>query len=495
MTTLPNPLVAGFHPDPSVVQVGEDYYLATSTFEYMPGIPIHHSRNLVDWELIGHVCERSDQLQLSGVPTSGGVWAPTIRYRDGTFFVIVADAMGRGMLLFTASDPAGPWDDGLSLSGIEGVDPDLAWDDEGICLVTYSGLPLDGPPDAQNHHGIMQARYDLELGEPLESPRLMWSGTGLMFPEAPHLYHIDDWWYLVIAEGGTERGHAVSVARSRRPDGDFEGCPSNPVLSARSTDRPIQNTGHGDLVVAPDGSWHFVMLGMRTRGATRSFSPLGRETFGTEVEWADGWPTMTPVELDPERVVADVEDGFRSAVPDREWIAVRRLPTDVATIEDGCLRIVGEDRAMEHPEPTFIGRRQRMLYCSIEIDVSECSGIGGLSLRYDENFHVDLELDGDELVARSCVPTMVTEHRRQRPHGPVTLVATMTPPPSDVGAAMPSDLIRLSFRHPNGADTELAVFDGRMLSAEVCCSFTGRVVGAYCTTGTMTITRFSESAI
>ena len=228
---LPNPLVAGFHPDPSVVQVGADYYLATSSFEYLPGIPIHRSRDLVHWTLIGHVVTRLGQLQMTGVPTGGGAWAPTIRWRDGVFHVVVADAMGRGMLLFTATDPAGEWSDGLSLKGIPGIDPDLAWDDEGTCLITFSGLILSGP-ETGTHLGIQQARIDLATGVALEEPRSMWSGTGLIFPEAPHLYRIGRWWYLLIAEGGTERGHAVSIARSESPTGPFEGCPANPLLSA-----------------------------------------------------------------------------------------------------------------------------------------------------------------------------------------------------------------------------------------------------------------------
>lgn len=140
---------------------------------------------------------------------------------------------------------------------------------------------------------------DLETGQALEEPRSLWSGIGLMFPEAPHLYEIDGTWYLLIAEGGTERGHSVSIARGTRPDGPFEGCPANPVLSARSTARPVQNTGHADLVRTPDDGWALFLLGMRPGGLTRAFSPMGRETFSTTLEWVDGWPVAQPVELTP----------------------------------------------------------------------------------------------------------------------------------------------------------------------------------------------------
>ena len=212
----PNPLIPGFNPDPSVVRVGDDYYIVTSTFEYLPGIPVYHSTDFVEWTQIGNVATRMEQLGVEDVTTGGGVWAPTIRYRDGVFYVIVTIAMGRGCIVFTATDPAGPWSDGTIIEGIGGIDPDLAWDDDGTALVTFSGLSTTGP-DAGAHHGVQQVRVDLEAGRALEEPRSLWSGTGLKFPEAPHLYHRGDYWYLMIAEGGTERGHGVSIARGSSP--------------------------------------------------------------------------------------------------------------------------------------------------------------------------------------------------------------------------------------------------------------------------------------
>jgi beta-xylosidase len=181
-----------------------------------------------------------------GVPTGGGAWAPTIRHHEGTFYLVVTDALGRGTLIFTAEKPEGPWSDGI-VTDIDGIDPDLAWTADGTCYMTFSGLILSGE-EMGKHLGIQQVRIDLATGKKLEEPRNMWKGTGLMFPEAPHLYEIDGTWYLMIAEGGTERGHGISIARSASPEGPFEGAPNNPILSARSTSRPVQNTGHGDLV-------------------------------------------------------------------------------------------------------------------------------------------------------------------------------------------------------------------------------------------------------
>ena len=178
----------GFYPDPSICQVGEDYYLATSTFEYLPGIPVFHSRDLVDWELIGHVVDRPGQSASRDVPTNGGAWAPTIRYRDGTFYVVVTDAMGRGMLIFTATDPrargatarwstasTGSTRISLGRATAPPTSPIPAW-------TPPPGAPMRG------HGGILQITVDLASGKPLSAPRSLWSGTGLKFPEAPHLY-------------------------------------------------------------------------------------------------------------------------------------------------------------------------------------------------------------------------------------------------------------------------------------------------------------------
>ncbi len=440
---LPVPLLPGFHPDPAVVRVGEDYYLATSSFEYLPGIPIHHSRNLESWELIGHVATRPGQLQMDGVPTGGGAWAPTIRWRDGAFHVVVTDALGRGTLLFTATDPAGPWSDGVPLAGVDGIDPDLAWDGDD-CYLTYSGLILSPGPEQGRHLGIQQVRLDLDRGSALEPPRSMWSGSGLMFPEAPHLYRIGDWWFLMIAEGGTERGHGISIARSTSPVGPFEPCPNNPVLSARSTDRPIQNTGHGDLIQTPDGTWVAVLLGVRTRGMTRGFSPLGRETFATDVEWVDGWPVMAPVTAGETVNAPTFDDDFDDAVLGPEWIGVRRFPGEVATVSDGRMTLRGEGRSMDNPAPTFVGRRQRRLDARISATV-EARGVGGLTIRYDEDHHYDLEINGDQLVARAHLPTIVQEHGADLPSGPITLFAECRDPVAEFGPGMTSDVIHLGY--------------------------------------------------
>lgn len=485
--TFPNPLIPGFSPDPSVVLADGVYYLVTSTFEYLPGIPVYGSTDLVTWTHIGNVATRPEQAGVEQVATGGGVWAPTIRYRDGVFYIIVTIAMSpRGCVVFTATDPAGPWSDGITIVGVGGIDPDLAWDEDGTAYVTFSGLYTSGEQMGQ-HLGIQQVRVDLAAGKALEAPRSLWSGTGLKFPEAPHLYQRGDSWYLVIAEGGTERGHGVSVARGPSPEGPFAGHPANPVLSARSTSRPIQNTGHGDLVATPDGGTALVLLGMRPLGLTQSFSPLGRETFITPVSWADGWPQPEPVLLAPRDTVDEEIFDFAdpSALEDPGWLAVRTTPGSVASFVDGRLSITGRT-GLDDPHPQFVGRRQRHLSATVSVTVDASSGTGGLAARYDEEHWICLEARGTVVTAWAHVAGLAQSWQATVPAGDVELRIELTPPPS-AGfntAAMGGDRIRLL-----AAGALVAELDGRYWTAETCASFTGRVIGLYASQGTV---RFAD---
>jgi xylan 1,4-beta-xylosidase len=487
---LPNPLIPGFNPDPSIVLADGAYYLVTSTFEYLPGIAVYRSTDLVTWAHIGNVATRPGQVSVDGAPTGGGVWAPTIRYRDGVFYVIVTIAMSpRGCVVFTAANPAGPWSDGITIDGVGGIDPDLAWDEDGTAYVTFSGLDTSGEQMGQ-HLGIQQVRVDLGAGKALEAPRSLWSGTGLKFPEAPHLYRHGDYWYLLIAEGGTERGHGVSVARGPSPEGPFEGHPANPVLSARSTSRPIQNTGHADLVATPDGGTALVLLGMRPLGLTQSFSPLGRETFITPVSWADGWPAPDPVLLAPrDGVDALVEEDFDFAGPgaleDPGWLAVRTTPGSVASVSDGRLVITGY-AGLDDPHPQFVGRRQRHLTATVSAAVDASGGAGGLAARYDEEHWICLEARGTVVTARAHVAGVAQSWQVTVPAGDVELRMEMTPPPAGFSAAaMGGDRIRLL-----AAGTLVAELDGRYWTAETCASFTGRVIGLYASAGTVSFAGF-----
>ncbi|MCU1572493.1 MAG: Xylosidase/arabinosidase [Micrococcaceae bacterium] len=489
-----NPLIPGFNPDPSIVVVDGFYYLVTSTFEYLPALPIYRSSDLREWTQIGNVVTRPEQLDLSGVPTPGGAWAPTIRHRNGVFYVIVTIMFSsRGCVLFTASDPAGLWSDGTRLEGVDGIDPDLAWDEDGTAHVTFAKMGA----------GITQVRVDLATSHALERPRPMWSGTGLHAPEGPHLYRRGQYWYLLIAEGGTERGHAVSVARGTSPRGPFTSDPGNPILTARSTAGPIQNLGHADLVETPDGT-AMVLLGVRPVGFTRSFSPLGRETFITDVEWIDDWPRPALPVLAPREETErfDVDFFGTSSLDDPGWISVRRQPSDVGIYggQAGGLTITSDGLPLSDPRATFLGRRQRHTHATVAVRLDASAGAGGIAARNTEVHWFALEAEGDgtttTVTARASVAGFEHTWQRTLPAGSndIELRMEFTEPPAGMagssGPVMGGDSIKL-IATIEGESVLLTELDGRYWSFETTESFTGRVLGMFASKGSVTFKQFS----
>ncbi len=285
-----NPILPGFHPDPSICRVGQDYFLVNSSFAYFPGVPLFHSRDLVHWHQIGNCLSRQDQLPLEHARISGGIFAPSIRYHDGTYFMITTNTTDGGNFYVTTRDPFGEWSDPIWVAQ-GGIDPSLLFY-EGRVYLTTQGFATDDSNPAKRVPCISQSEIEIETGRLLTEPQPLWKGTGGASPEGPHLYKIGAYYYLMIAEGGTEYGHTEVMARSKSPWGPWESCPHNPILTHRSTDKPIQALGHADLVEAQDGSWWLVCLGVRTNG----YPPvhhLGRETFLAPVTWdADGWPNV-----------------------------------------------------------------------------------------------------------------------------------------------------------------------------------------------------------
>ncbi len=472
-----NPVIPGFHPDPSICRAGDDYYLACSSFEYFPGVPVFHSRDLVHWDQIGNALQRPLP---AATPSSGGIYAPTLRYHDGRFWLITADATGATTLV-TATDPAGPWSEPVSIPGVRGVDPDIAWDDEGRCWCTYAG--------------IEQVRIDPRTGEVLGEPRLIWSGTpGAQYPEAPHLYRIGDYWYLLIAEGGTDRGHCVCIARGPAPDGPFEPCPANPVLSHRSTTRPVQSTGHADLIQAADGSWWMVLLGTRPRGGFPGWHVLGRETHLVPVTWAGGWPVPGHAELvmpapawPPRPVVAPVRDDFDSADLHPRWISLRSRPAGScsSTETPGWLTLHARGASLDEPDVTFAGRRPQHLSWRVRALTDTAAGQGGLAVRLDERHHYEVEVAGGQArVLARIGPLRQTVASTPLPERLAVLRIEAHPPGLQHPRKEP-DVLRLGVEDQGGAFSVLAELDGRYLSTEVAGGFTGRVIGLYAAAGTM----------
>src|SRR5581483_5212110 len=254
---IANPIIPGFHPDPSICRVGDDYFLVTSSFEYFPGVPIFHSRDMGHWRQIGHCLTRPSQLPLPGVQASRGIFAPTIRHHDGVFYMVTTNVTSGGNFVVHTRDPFGAWSEPIWL-GQGGIDPSLFFDADGRVYLTstYTSGPVPDEIDpATFSWGVQQSEIDIASGRRLTEPRPIWGGTGGKYPEAPHLYRIGGAYYLMIAEGGTEYGHMVTIARGASPWGPWEPCPHNPIVSHRSLQSPIQGLGHADLVEAADRSW------------------------------------------------------------------------------------------------------------------------------------------------------------------------------------------------------------------------------------------------
>lgn len=280
-----NPVVRGFYPDPSVCAANGKFYLVNSTFEYFPGIPVFESEDLINWKIIGHCLTRKSQLDVRGVEASGGIFAPTIRYNKGRFYVVVTNVSHDfgNFYVWTDDIHSGIWSDPVKVQR-SGIDPSLLFDGEKTYFVSNG-------PDDFGEEGISLCEIDIETGKTLSKAKCISKGCGGRYLEGPHVYHINDYYYLMAAEGGTEYGHMECMLRSKNIWGPYEQCPFNPILTNRNLGGyHIQGAGHADLVQAGDGQWFMVHLAFRQIGQYLPFHNLGRETFLEPVFWTnDGW--------------------------------------------------------------------------------------------------------------------------------------------------------------------------------------------------------------
>jgi xylan 1,4-beta-xylosidase len=293
-----NPILTGFYPDPSVCRAGNDYYLINSTFAYYPGIPIFHSRDLVNWNQVGHVIDRPQQLPYDRLGVSRGIFAPAISYHNGTFYVVCTMIDAGGNFVVTATNPAGPWSDPTWLH-IEGIDPSLFFDDDGRVWMLNNGAP-EGTPQYSGHRAIWIQEFD-PGAKKMIGPRKLLVNGGVdirqkpVWIEGPHIYKREGWYYLCCAEGGTSVNHSQVIFRSRGVDGPYVPWDQGPILTQRNLDgnvpSAVTSTGHADLVIGPDDKWWAVFLAVRPYEGR--FSPMGRETFLLPVTWtAGGWPLI-----------------------------------------------------------------------------------------------------------------------------------------------------------------------------------------------------------
>lgn len=492
-----NPVIPGFYPDPSVCRVGADFYLVTSTFEYFPGVPVFKSRDLVHWEQIGHCLTRPKQLPLTGARSSGGIYAPTIRYHDGRFYVVTTNVTDEGHFFVWTDDPAGEWSDPIWVTfgdkpGFNSsIDSSLFFDDDGKVYFQCNHL----------QEGIFQFEIDIKTGEHRSETRHLWTGIGGGWPEAPHLYKIDGRYYLLIAEGGTHTGHMATIARSDTPWGPFESCPHNPILTHRSLFSRIQATGHAELFQAEDGSWWLVCLAIRwpdpPRFNARSHH-IGRETFLAPVTWEEGWPVIgdggrieleMPVDHLPgnpavvdQTPKATYDDFARSGLP-LYWNFIRNPHADdwSLTEKPGTLTLHGSAVTLNDvASPAFIGRRQQHFNCVVSttvcFDPDQENEEAGLTVLMNEHHHYEITITRRRgqrsVVFRQRIGPFLQAELACEPigNGLVTLIVEAT-------------ALTYHFRYAVADDRprELGTGTVHHLSTEVAGGFTGVYFGMYAT--------------
>jgi xylan 1,4-beta-xylosidase len=478
------PILPGFHPDPSICRAGEEYYLITSSFEYFPGVPIFSSTNLTEWKQLGNVLDRPTQLTVrSGFAgASGGIYAPTIRHH-GRFWMITTNIgeIMKGHLIVSAEDPAGPWSEPVYTAGAWGMDPDLAWDDEGTCYLTWAN-PMTG---------LQQAVVDPQTGRLLSEPIKLWAGSGLTDPEGPHLHHRNGWWYLIVAEGGTDRGHAVTVARSRAASGPFEGNPANPILSHRSTSNPVQSTGHADMVELADGSWALVHLGVRLRGSFPRFHVNGRETFLAGVDWVDDWPVVVEDRYQVPAPETSFVDDFSAESLHPRWISPGVDPRSFVRSDPVGLRLDGGRLPAGREAEKLLAVRARDAEWQVRADTA--TGDLALTVRMDDAHWAAVERIGDVVRARLVVGPLDQVLAEQALTGGTSLCIRAAANTERYSFRSGPDRLELGYLD-EGEFHELARLDGRYLSTEVAGGFTGRVVGVEALGTPAVLTRFQYTA-
>ncbi len=504
--TYQNPIIPGFYPDPTICRVEEDYYLVTSTFEFFPGLPIFHSKDLVNWRQIGHVLDRPSQLNLDGAFPSRGLYAPTIRYHDGTFYVINTLVIGitgntsthndsscRNFIV-TAADPAGPWSEPYWLEGAEGIDPSLLFDDDGRAWYTGNRVPPEGE-SYWGHREIWLQELDLATMTLVGETYSLWDGAvkGNVHAEAPHLYKIDGMYYLMVAEGGTSHDHAVTIARSEAVTGPYKNNARNPILTHRHLGlaHPIVGTGHADLVETQNGEWWMVMLAMRPYDGY--FYNLGRETFMAPVIWEDGWPIVSPgsgkVEFSYE--LPDLPSHPWPAQPNRDefdgdslayiWNFLRTPREDFWSLSErpGHLRLrLRPEKLSELVNPSFVGRRQQHINfeASLKMDfVPQADECAGMVLLQNNDFHFRLVCMRGE--KETAVIKLI-----KRQAGIETVLGTQ--PVSSGTLYLKASATGQAYNfyvgtEPDAWQTIAENVDGRILSTPVAGGFIGAYVGMY----------------
>lgn len=511
-----NPILRGFNPDPSIVRVGDDYFIAVSTFEWFPGVQIHHSRDLKNWRLLSRPLQRASQLNMLGDPDGCGVWAPCLSHADGRFWLIYTDVKRYGRTtvggasgaslrdfhnyLVTCETIDGEWSDPIHLNS-SGFDPSLFHDDDG--RKWFVNQLWDHRPGKNRFAGIVLQEFSSGEGRLVGERKVIFEGTPTGLTEAPHLYKRDGWYYLITAEGGTGFGHAVTMARSRRIDGPYELHPDTYLVTARDRPHaPLQRAGHADLVETADGETYAVYLVGRPI-PNRGRCTLGRETAIQKVVWGqDGWPRTLDGSGDPtlETPAPNLPQHPWPAAPVREDFDAPTLPIDFQwlrtpypdeifslTAKPGALRLYGRETVGSLFRQALVARRQQA-HCysaatTLDFEPAHFQQAAGLICYYNgaklHYLHVTHDAEtGKHLRVMTCTPDSPQSDSFT---APIPLAAG----PVELRVEVDFERLRFGFRQGGGGWTWLPeVFDASILSDEATApgapNFTGAFVGMAC---------------
>ena len=510
--TFTNPIIPGFNPDPSICRVKDNFYLVTSTFEYFPGVPVYHSKDLVNWKMIGHVLNRASQLNLDIINCSGGIYAPTIRYNKGTYYMITTLVGGQNVhknFIATAKKPEGPWSEPHWIADAPGIDPSLFFDDDG--KVYYSGNISPQTKLWDKHRNIWVQEIDLKKWELIGKRVEVLDGgeyykkgtldgsieTGVNNYEASHIYKKDGKYYLLIAHGGTSQNHAVSIWRSNHVFGPYKPNPSNPILTHRhlSKEHPYTSTGHADLVETKNGEWWMVYLAKRPYGGENHI--MGRETFLSPVDWQGEWPVVNPngnkaqgevVHFKPnikENKFTDVgsKDEFDAAKLQPNWTFIRTPRTEWWSLNSrkGFLRIqLRPEMVSQKANPSFIGKRQEHKNFSatlkMEFKPQSDKEEAGFVVERDKDYYLKYTLGLENKIPILKLTKRVGESSKD------TLVAKLALEKNIQFLKISAKGVFYSFSYSmNGTDWTVIKenFDARLLGLAGAGRFTGTFIGMY----------------
>lgn len=476
-----NPIIRGFYPDPSICEAEGKYYIVCSSFQYLPGVPVFESEDLVNWKQVANALTRATQVELHKVPSSGGVFAPTLRYHEGTFYMVTNNnTFGKNFYIYT-DDIKGEWSEPIFVDQ-EGIDPSLLFDN-GKVYFTSNGN------DAEGKGCILQCEIDIKTGEKLTESIPVWGGSGGRYLESPHLYHIGDWYYMMAAEGGTEYGHMITYARSREPFGPFEGYQGNPVLTNRNlggNQSLIQGIGHGDLIRDKKGNYYIVCLGFRQSGEWQPYHHLGREVFLAPVSWQeDGWFTAgeqgivtewMDVDLSGQQDMDMYQVSFENTgADDLRWSYLRDYHKENYQFTDRGLRLRGTKITLDEADtPTFAGIRQSEFHTCLNVSVSGEAKEAGITFYMDESQHYDLSLVQEKGERKAALRLRI---------GDAACIANTVDLPEGmekVEFSVVSDPNRYEFYcMVDGEKKFLGSARTKYLSSEVAGGFTGVLMGLY----------------